>query len=93
MPSGRPCPRNWPTTSFFQSRRRTRNFTAPLWKSWRRAWAFAFLDVDRLVSLVVPGNEASKKVARKNGMRLRGTSSLRGIPVEVYEVERDYSTT
>jgi [ribosomal protein S5]-alanine N-acetyltransferase len=58
-----------------------------------RAWAFSFLDVARLVSLIVPENDASKKVARKNGMHLRGTSSLRGIPVEVYEIERDYSTT
>jgi RimJ/RimL family protein N-acetyltransferase len=53
-----------------------------------REWAFAYLDVDRLVSLVVPENEASKNVARKNGMRLRGTTSLHGLTVEVYEIER-----
>ncbi len=58
-----------------------------------REWAFAYLDVARLVSLIVPENEASKKVARKNGMHLRGTSNLRGIPVEVYQIERHYSTT
>lgn len=53
-----------------------------------REWAFAYLDAERLISLVVPENEASKNVARKNGMRLEGESSLRGIRVEVYAVDR-----
>jgi ribosomal-protein-alanine N-acetyltransferase len=53
-----------------------------------REWAFAYLDVPRLISLVVPENEASKNVARKNGMRLESESSLRGIRVEVYAIAR-----
>jgi RimJ/RimL family protein N-acetyltransferase len=53
-----------------------------------REWAFAHLDAPRLISLVVPENEASKNVARKNGMRLEGESSLRGIRVEVYALEK-----
>jgi ribosomal-protein-alanine N-acetyltransferase len=53
-----------------------------------RQWAFAFLDVERLISLVVPENEASKNVARKNGMRFERYSTLRGLRVEVYAIER-----
>jgi ribosomal-protein-alanine N-acetyltransferase len=53
-----------------------------------REWAFAYLDVDRLVSLVVPENEASKNVAKKNGMRFERYSTLRGLRVEVYAIDR-----
>jgi RimJ/RimL family protein N-acetyltransferase len=36
----------------------------------------------------VPENEASKNVARKNGMRFERYSTLRGLRVEVYAIER-----
>jgi ribosomal-protein-alanine N-acetyltransferase len=56
-----------------------------------RDWAFAHLDVERLVSLIVPENEASKNVAKKNGMRFLRYSTLRGLRVEVYAIGRGAS--
>ncbi len=54
-------------------------------------WAFAHLDVDRVVSFIVVQNEPSVKVAERNGMvRLKRNEENRfGQPIYVYGITRD----
>ncbi len=54
-------------------------------------WAFAHLDVDRVVSFIVVQNEPSVKVAERNGMvRLKRNEANRfGQPIYVYGITRE----
>lgn len=55
-----------------------------------RDWAFAHLDVDRLVSYIAIANAPSIRVAERNGMsRIKRLDENRfGIPIYVYAVQR-----
>ena len=46
------------------------------------------LDAERAVSMVVPGNDRSVRVARRLGGRPDGRATLRGIETNVYAYER-----
>ena len=47
-------------------------------------WAHAELRADRILSLILPGNEASARVAQKLGLRNEGRHRTRGIALDVY---------
>jgi ribosomal-protein-alanine N-acetyltransferase len=53
-----------------------------------RDHGFATLDCPRLISLIAPGNEASKRVAAKNGMRYVKHVTLNGYVDLLYAVDR-----
>ena len=54
-----------------------------------RDWAFANLDLDRLVALYQKPNTASRRVMEKLGMTLDGDEvNTEGIPIRVYRLER-----
>jgi ribosomal-protein-alanine N-acetyltransferase len=53
-----------------------------------RNHGFAKLGVDRLISVIQPGNLASQRVAIKNGMRYERDWTVRDIPVRIYSIER-----
>ena len=54
-----------------------------------RDYAFARLGVDRVISIIQPGNVASQRVAIKNGMRHERDWAVGEIPVRVYGVRRE----
>lgn len=56
-----------------------------------RDWAFAHLDVDRLVSFIAIANEPSIRVAERNGMtRIKRLDENRfGMPIYVYAIGRE----
>lgn len=49
-------------------------------------YAKATNEVDSVISMIHPENEASKRVAFANGLVLSGMAKFMGIPVEVYRV-------
>ena len=53
-----------------------------------RDHAFRDLKVDRVISLIVPENFASKKVAGKNGLRLEKETDFRGFHTQVFALTR-----
>src|SRR5688572_26390004 len=53
-----------------------------------RDYAFTKLGVDRVVSIIQPGNLVSQRVAEKNGMRHERDWAVGDIPVRMYAVER-----
>lgn len=54
-----------------------------------RDHAFETLDIDRVISLIVDANTPSIKVARRNGMTLRGQTRKWDLDVGVYVITRD----
>jgi [ribosomal protein S5]-alanine N-acetyltransferase len=62
---------------------------APEAASAARDWAFANLDVDHLISLVRPENEASARVAEKIGMRVDREVDHKGLRHRVYRIGRE----
>jgi RimJ/RimL family protein N-acetyltransferase len=53
-----------------------------------RDWAFTNLEVDYVISLIIPENENSIRVAGKNGMTFWKEGHFRTIPVHVYRIMR-----
>ena len=54
-----------------------------------REYGFEKLGFDRLASVIQPANLASQNVARKNGMRCEKRLEHKGIPIDVYVIDRD----
>jgi RimJ/RimL family protein N-acetyltransferase len=54
-----------------------------------RDWGFLHLDVERLISLIRPGNVASIGVATRNGMKARGMHLHYGDEHSVFAITRD----
>jgi RimJ/RimL family protein N-acetyltransferase len=52
------------------------------------AWAWANLDIERLISLIDPDNAASVRVAERLGMRPVGEHVLGGTPVVIWGLDR-----
>lgn len=53
-----------------------------------RDWGFANLPVDHRVSLILPTNTASIRVAAANGMRVWKEAEFRGFHVQVHRIDR-----
>ncbi len=53
-----------------------------------RDYAFAVLQLDRVISLIHPDNHASRRVTEKNGMTLEKKTTFRGFPTLVFSLER-----
>jgi len=53
-----------------------------------RAWAFANLDVDHVISLIRPENHASRRVAEKLGMTIERETDHANLPHYVYRSDR-----
>lgn len=53
-----------------------------------RDWGFANLPVHHLVSLILPTNTASLRVAAANGMRVWKEAEFRGFHVQVHRIDR-----
>jgi RimJ/RimL family protein N-acetyltransferase len=53
-----------------------------------RDYAFATLETERLISLIRPENQPSRRVAEKNGMTVCKETMWRGLPHLVYAVQR-----
>jgi len=53
-----------------------------------RDWAFRNLDVDHVISLIIPENESSIRVAGKNGMTYWKEGRFRTFDVHVYRITR-----
>ena len=53
-----------------------------------RDWAFANLKVDRVISLIRPENQPSRKVAERNGMKIWKEVDWRGLRHYVYAIRR-----
>lgn len=53
-----------------------------------RDWGFAHLGVEQLVSIILPTNTRSIRVARANGMRAWKEAEFRGFHVHVYRITR-----
>jgi len=54
-------------------------------------WAFDILDIDQLISLIHPENEASKKVAFKLNEQFAEQATIQGKTVDIYSITRaDY---
>ncbi len=53
-----------------------------------RDWAFANLKVDRVISLIRPENQPSRKVAERNGMKIWKEVNWRGLRHCVYAILR-----
>ena len=53
-----------------------------------RDWAFANLDVDHVISLVRPENQASCRVAEKIGMHVDRMADHKGLLHRVYRIDR-----
>ncbi len=51
-------------------------------------WAFAELGADRVISLIAPGNERSRRVAERLGAAYEGRTRVRGHLVQVFGVDR-----
>ena len=54
-----------------------------------RDYGFEVLGFDRLISVIVPDNLASQRVASKNGMRYEKDVDAKGVPARVYCIHRD----
>ena len=57
-----------------------------------RDHAFRDLRAERVISLIVPENSASKRVAEKNGMRLEKETIFRDFQTEVFALGREQWT-
>jgi RimJ/RimL family protein N-acetyltransferase len=57
-----------------------------------RDWAFAELGVDHLISLILPQNTPSARVAEKLGMVVWRDADFKGIAHRAYRIERDAAT-
>lgn len=53
-----------------------------------RDWAFSHLPVDHLISLILPTNTASVRVAQVNGMHVWKETEFRGFHVNVHRIVR-----
>lgn len=53
-----------------------------------RDHAFRDLKAERVISLILPENAASRRVALKNGMRLEKETTFRGFPTQVFALTR-----
>ena len=53
-----------------------------------RDWAFANLEVDHLISLVIPENLASCRVAEKIGMHVDRQADYKGLLHRIYRIDR-----
>ena len=53
-----------------------------------RDYGFDRLGFDRLISVIQPGNLASRNVTHKNGMKLEKETNVREVPVVVYAIHR-----
>jgi len=53
-----------------------------------RDWAFANLEVDHLISLVLPENLASCRVAEKIGMHVDRQADYKGLLHRIYRIDR-----
>ena len=51
-------------------------------------WAFAELDADRVISLIAPDNERSRRVAERLGATCEGRTAIRGHVVDIYGIDR-----
>jgi len=51
-------------------------------------WAFGQLGADRVISLIAPSNERSRRVAERLGAAYEGRTRVRGHVVQVYGVDR-----
>lgn len=54
-----------------------------------RDWAFRALGVPRVISLIVPENERSIRVAERNGMTFWKEADHKGVRVHVYRIDRE----
>ncbi len=54
-----------------------------------RDHAFRDLQAERVISLILPENAASKRVAEKNGMRLEKETNFRGFRTQVFALSRE----
>lgn len=54
-----------------------------------RDYGFAHLPLERLISLIRPGNLPSRRVAEKNGMRVWKEVLRKGLPHLVYRIHRN----
>jgi RimJ/RimL family protein N-acetyltransferase len=52
------------------------------------AYGFETLGLERIISIIQPENHASRRVAEKAGLSLRGEALWRGTPVVWYAVDR-----
>jgi ribosomal-protein-alanine N-acetyltransferase len=57
-----------------------------------RDWAFAYLETDRLISLIRPENLPSRRVAERNGMTIWKEVNWRGLQHLVYFIDRAQDT-
>jgi RimJ/RimL family protein N-acetyltransferase len=57
-----------------------------------RDWVFATLGVDHLISLILPENAPSARVAEKLGMHVWKEADFKGLVHRVYRIERDEAT-
>lgn len=53
-----------------------------------RDWAFANLEVGHLISLILPENTPSARVAEKIGMRVEREADFKGLLHRVYRIDR-----
>jgi len=54
-------------------------------------YGFETLGLERIISIIQPGNTASRRVAEKAGLSPRGETRWRGTPVVWYAVDRTAS--
>ncbi len=54
-----------------------------------RDHAFRDLHAEHVISLILPENHASKRVAEKNGMRFAKRTNFRGFDTDVFAITRD----
>ena len=52
------------------------------------AYGFRALDLERIISIIQPENHASRRVAEKAGLSLRGETRWRGVDVVWYAIDR-----
>jgi RimJ/RimL family protein N-acetyltransferase len=53
------------------------------------AYGLRTLGLERIISIIQPGNAASRRVAEKVGLTPRGETRWRGTPVAWYAIDRD----
>jgi len=52
-------------------------------------WGFENLDVDEIISAIIPGNDASVRVAERIGERYARDAEMHGVTCRVYAITRD----
>ena len=57
-----------------------------------RDWVFANLEVGHLISLILPENTPSARVAEKIGMHVEREADFKGLLHRVYRIDRDEAT-